>query len=85
MNSTRGQTRFLACVARVTCLVTYKYSKLIGGNVVSTKNTILMKMSTLSRMPTTESVMNGLPIIKISIVIMYDRGRSVGVGLHINL
>ena len=31
---------------------------------------------TLSRMPTTESVMNVLPIIKISIVIMYDRGRS---------
>ena len=31
---------------------------------------------TLSRMPTTESVMNVLPIIKRSIVIMYDRGRS---------
>ena len=30
---------------------------------------------TLSRMPTTESVMNVLPIIKRSIVIMYDRGR----------
>ena len=31
---------------------------------------------THSSMPTTESVMNVLPIIKISIVIMYDRGRS---------
>ena len=25
INSTRGQTRFLTCVARVTCLVYYKY------------------------------------------------------------
>ena len=33
-------------------------------------------MCTLSRMPTTESVMNVLPIIKRSIVIMYDRGSS---------
>ena len=31
---------------------------------------------TLSRMPTTESVMNVLPIIERLIVIMYDRGRS---------
>ena len=33
-------------------------------------------MCTLSRMPTTESVMNVLPIIKRSTVIMYDRGSS---------
>ena len=33
-------------------------------------------LCTLSRMPTTESVMHVFPIIKISIVIMYDRGRS---------
>ena len=32
-------------------------------------------LCTLSRMPTTESVMHVLPIIKRSIVIMYDRGR----------
>ena len=31
---------------------------------------------TLSRMPTIESVMNVLPIIKRSIFFMYDRGRS---------
>ena len=35
-----------------------------------------MSGPTLSRMPTTESVMNVLPIIRRSIVIMYDRGRS---------
>ena len=33
-------------------------------------------MCTFSRMPTTEIVMNVLPIIKRSIVIMYDRGSS---------
>ena len=33
-------------------------------------------MCTLSRMPTTASVMNGLPIIKRLTVIMYDRGSS---------
>ena len=33
-------------------------------------------LCTLSRMPTTESVMNVLPIIEWLIVIMYDRGRS---------
>ena len=33
-------------------------------------------MCTLSRMPTTESVMNFLPIIKRLTVIMYDRGSS---------
>ena len=33
-------------------------------------------MCTLSRMPTTESVMNVLPIIKRLTVIMYDRGSS---------
>ena len=35
-----------------------------------------LAMCTLPRMPTTESVMNVLPIIKRSIVIMYDRGSS---------
>ena len=31
INSTRGQTRFLACVARVTCLVRNKRSTKLGA------------------------------------------------------
>ena len=37
INSTRGQTRFLACVARVTCLVRNKRSTKLGVHSVLLK------------------------------------------------